>query len=98
MQVQYINLFNQAKQYRSNSPVLAGIVLLLILVLLPLVIFLALSALVVIMVYAKAKTFFRSLTRREGQPRIKVTRNGKTPEPEYADYEIIEEHTGGNVD
>ena len=98
MQVQYINLFNQAKQYRSNSPVLSGIILLLILVLLPLVIIFALGALAIFMVYAKAKTFFRSLTRKEGGPHIKVTRTGKAPKPEYADYEIIEEHTHTKVD
>lgn len=98
MQVQYINLFNQAKQYRSNSPVLSGIILLLILVLLPLVIIFALGALALFMVYAKAKTFFRSLTRNENNPRIKVSRSGKAPEPEYADYEIIEEQVGGKVD
>lgn len=98
MQVQYINFFNQAKQYRTSSPLLSGIVLLLILVLLPLVIVLALGALAVFMVYAKAKTFYRSLTRNNGAPNIKVTRNGRAPEPEYADYEIIEEHVGKKVD
>jgi flagellar basal body-associated protein FliL len=97
MQVQYINFFNQAKQYRTSSPLLSGIVLLLILVLLPIVIVIALSALAVFMVYAKAKTFFRSLTRNERAPRIKVTRSGKAAEPEYASYEIIEEHTNQKV-
>lgn len=96
MQIQYTNLFNQAKHYRSSSPALSGLILLLILVLLPIVIVTALLALVLFMVYAKAKTFFRQLTRKEGAPRIKVTRSGKTPEPEYADYEIIEEHTGNS--
>lgn len=97
MQIQYTNLFNQAKHYRSSSPALSGLILLLILVLLPIVIVTALLALVLFMVYAKAKTFIRSLTRAEGNPRIKVTRTGKAPEPEYADYEIIEEHTGKKV-
>jgi flagellar basal body-associated protein FliL len=98
MQVQYINLFNQAKQYRTSSPLLSGIVLLLILVLLPLVIVIALCALALFMVYAKTKTFFRSLTRSGKAPRIKVTRSRKAGEPEYASYEIIEEHTNQKVD
>lgn len=91
MQIQYINLFNQAKQYRTTNPILAGVVLLLILVLIPIGIVAALGALIVFMIYAKVKTFVRSLTRREGQPRIKVNANNKTREPEYADYEIIED-------
>lgn len=90
MQVQYINFFNQAKQYRSNNPFLAGIILLLILVLIPIGIVVALGALVGFMVYAQLKTFVRSLTRSEKQPRIKITTQGKAPEPEYAEYEIIE--------
>lgn len=97
MQVQYINLFNQAKQYRTSSPVLSGLVLLLILVLLPLVIAVALAALAVFMLYAKAKTFLRSLMRNERTPHIKVTRNGKPAEPEFASYEIIEERTNDKV-
>ncbi len=97
MQVQYINLFNQAKQYRTSSPVLSGLVLLLILVLLPLVIIVALCALSLFMFYAKTKTFFRALSQRQKAPRIKVTRSGKAAEPEYASYEIIEEHTNQKV-
>ncbi len=92
MQIQYINFFNQAKQYRTTNPVATGVVLLLILVLLPVVIVLALGALAAFMVYAQIKTFVRSLTRKEGQPRIKVSTTRKPQEVEYAQYEIIEEH------
>lgn len=90
MQIQYINLFNQAKQYRSTNPIAAGVVLLLILVMIPIGIVVAIGALMIFMVYAKVKTFVRSLTRSEAQPHIKVSGN-KAVEPEYADYEIIEE-------
>lgn len=93
MQIQYINLFNQAKQYRSNNPFVTAIVLLCIIVLIPIAIVVALGALVVFMVYAQVKTFVRSLTRSEKQPRIKVTTTSKSREPEYAQYEIIEEQT-----
>ncbi len=94
MQVQYINLFNQAKQYRTANPIVSGIVLLLILVLIPVVIAVAIVGFFVLIIYAKVKTFVRSLMRNDGgQPRIKVTRNSKPAEPEYAQYEIIEETT-----
>ena len=83
-------VFNNAARYRSDSPLVNTLLLIIILVMIPVIIVLGIAVLLVMAISAKIKTMF-SMNRSESKQRPNTS--WKDAE-EFTDYVVIEEEVG----